>query len=1147
MGFEPRKQATKYQVKDGDTLDSVAGQAGVTKAELCKFNFGTTQLPEVNRALVELVGCRKKSADGTTFVFSSKDAKRGSGALLLPKKYKKSGLPLDKTNTVKVNKPKPATAAAIVSLDKWFLPKTETCDFKYTLEGDATRANKVVAEVYASNYCDATVDSRHRVRFKIIRKFKPVYEKDLGGGRPAVPSRGVSQSYAAWKGETSTDKGALQSVKASADSEAQATTNYVNVAFSPYTLLIRYYKKDADKDARVTLRDFWPQWDDKGKLNKKSLWIRWRVEKCSKLKAGQLLIVDKTDKVVFRHSLKASDLKQNRTKSFKWDGKLDDGTMLQAAKMPYRVQLQAHTDMDEDDGVGLAAMHTEVRLYVHKDTGTKPAKDAYKETDTLTLSMAPLVPEVEQKNGRWVTKVPDRTSEQAKWYQYKLADGGYHPGPVDGSMGRSDKVALQEFQRSYPANTTAPYTRLDARGRRDAATTAALARLTTDHHAWFGDPANRNDLTRANALLRLRDPKHAKGLLVWVDDRNYYTIKYSRQPYLDRSVVMRNYHGDFALGDNKLSSRTKSSVARPWIPLMVDIPVLKKDSGNKGLEADNKVCDDTTRKVLGPLRVNWTFDEIGEDLSVIKRFVTTPAHQNYDKSLVRSHRFIKEVVTNPANKNKLAKKRKGKVYTNCPSTVRGRRSAGVRPSNLRTYYRVPFGRENSSLLPWRAAADSRTETVATLVHTDMGQGAGKVYRNHVGRAGVFLHLSQVAGDGYRFRAQVGFDRMPRGTSNFPNMAVLKKRYTKLPKADTCALRCFKKVSIKGYVSWCRPGEIMWPSYLDGTTRIQTETRIVDLYSAAQIHIFREPGPNTALAYNNTVTALMNQALYRRVITRTVRNRWWRGQINKTVLNASILWPYHRQPHLGFKQGGLGTTTSNFFKRVIAPAHKTVWYKLCYDLMLVLIQAVERLTGRFKGHLQVQFRSAGRVNMQQYKCSRCGRKRTEIINNTTPFPATGGTPPRPRWNRLLLGTQCPRCRRRGKMQTDGASVYYDNLNLAAIGLPMGGVFLYEDLVPMFWAHEIGHNRHLEHSQAQFGNSGKPGGYKNAQHDSARNSGITIVGGKPRRHNRCWDRRCVMGYSEESKTKRNFFCGKCLLKLRGWAVERIRNPGGGVKDA
>ena len=41
------------------------------------------------------------------------------------------------------------------------------------------------------------------------------------------------------------------------------------------------------------------------------------------------------------------------------------GTKVIADDMPYRVQIQVHTGPDQANGLALAAMSTEVRLYVH--------------------------------------------------------------------------------------------------------------------------------------------------------------------------------------------------------------------------------------------------------------------------------------------------------------------------------------------------------------------------------------------------------------------------------------------------------------------------------------------------------------------------------------------------------------------------------------------------------------------------------------------------------------------------------------------------------------------------------------------------------------------------------------------------------------
>jgi hypothetical protein len=79
--------------------------------------------------------------------------------------------------------------------------------------------------------------------------------------------------------------------------------------------------------------------------------------------------------------------------------------------------------------------------------------------------------------------------------------------------------------------------------------------------------------------------------------------------------------------------------------------------------------------------------------------------------------------------------------------------------------------------------------------------------------------------------------------------------------------------------------------------------------------------------------------------------------------------------------------------------------------------------------------------------------------------------------------------------------------------------------------VGHHKHLEHC------AGAPGASL-TQHDTAANTKdpalnppnkIPAVEAK-------WDRDCVMSYvNSESGDDAAYFCGKCILKLRGWKVE------------
>ena len=60
-----------YRVKDGDSWWTVAKTVGVPPLDLVHFNFGTRQPAEINWYLGHRVGCRKTTADGKNYVFSS--------------------------------------------------------------------------------------------------------------------------------------------------------------------------------------------------------------------------------------------------------------------------------------------------------------------------------------------------------------------------------------------------------------------------------------------------------------------------------------------------------------------------------------------------------------------------------------------------------------------------------------------------------------------------------------------------------------------------------------------------------------------------------------------------------------------------------------------------------------------------------------------------------------------------------------------------------------------------------------------------------------------------------------------------------------------------------------------------------------------
>ena len=1107
MGFKPRKSAREHNVADGDTLESIATQAGVTVTELARFNWGTADTDAINRALFEVVGCRAMDGAGLYHAFSGQDATRGSGTVLVPEAWTKDGLAVDKQHNIVLRKVLPMPAVSIQKLDKWFVPGAvadggEACTIEYGLEGIARRASKVTLEVHASNYASAAVDSKGRVTFTKVGGSEPIYSAELAADKARA---GASHAVDDYRGKSTAASGALK--------PRGAADRFINVAYSPYTVLLRYYKADADKLARLLLEDFWPTWDDAGALEQASCKVKWKLEGGGKLKHGQIVIWDRSDTPVFRDALDAGKIAAGE---YTWDGKTSAGATINAAGRPYRAQVQAHSDMDTDDGLALAAAHTEVRLFVHQDTGTLP-DTPHMETNSLHLSVAPLVPEAKQEGGAWVTKEPT-AGEEIKWYQYNLAALGYHPGPVDGDHGTMTSRALREFQRAYPKTAAAPFTRLYPNGNRNADTKAALqrARLRQDAvgrpwRAWLGDPKTAGDPTkepdlnqaRAEALLNNSQVTlDSDGAVVWIEDRHYYTDSGAKRLY------MRHYHGDFDIGDRKVD-RDEESISRPWIPLQAELPLLKRDSGNAGLAATNSDSSQATRQATGPLRVDWTFEEIGEELGLID---TT--HANYNTQVIRSRKYIEQTVD--ARKGSHG----GKDLTNCEQAL-----GGIRPTNLATYYKVPIGSGSSRLSPWWVLDDSAKELLCVLAHDDQGQAADRVYPLHLGRAGVFLHLSRVAGDGYRFRAAVSFEDLPGGASQFPNAAALKRRYPLLPRAHTTRLRQWRKTSYKGYLGWCPPGEKNWPGHSDAAAK---------LYQACHLHLAHEGiTPMTRNEFQlGGASPLMTGADYRATVNREVQG-YFRDAAH--VAGASMapeyVWPYLSMSSYGIRPSNNGTDFGSYYDDVLDGVFDNSWRSYREPLLLQVLEQAERNQGLLKGHLVTQFRASPPVDINEYECTNCGQFRVEITNNLV-----GGT---------LLGQPCVGCT--GTYGLAWSGNYDDSIPLPAVGCGMGATWCFTGSADT-WAHEMGHHKHLEHAQANPGDSDVAPGAKNAQHDAQLNNAYHAIAGMtpddPANPNKdtCWDRHCIMSYAHGPA----YFCGKCILKIRGWRVEGLTNPGGNIHD-
>lgn len=72
----------EHRVKTGESLESIAGQYGLTWQDLARFNFGTDEPNEVNRCLHAYTGCRQRTKDRKNYVFTDDDK---PGLLYIPK------------------------------------------------------------------------------------------------------------------------------------------------------------------------------------------------------------------------------------------------------------------------------------------------------------------------------------------------------------------------------------------------------------------------------------------------------------------------------------------------------------------------------------------------------------------------------------------------------------------------------------------------------------------------------------------------------------------------------------------------------------------------------------------------------------------------------------------------------------------------------------------------------------------------------------------------------------------------------------------------------------------------------------------------------------------------------------------------------
>lgn len=873
-----------------------------------------------------------------------------------------------------------------------------------------------------------------------------------------------------------------------------------------------------------------------------SLKVKWELRhSAGKLDEGVLEITDGTGKVIFMKPLTKAKLADG-AQEFVWDGKYgagmknsEDGDEIIPKDMPYRVQIRGHSKANTVESLALAAMHTEVRLYVHK-AAFRPKDLRYEPSlaePCAFLSQAP-----------WVPGDAPASGSGTEWYRHELARHGFHPGPIDAGDAATTEyqTAMREFKRSVPANGAAAvgdFTRLNLAGGADSAEDAdAEAALNSiraaDKRRPFGNPdsvsANSEspDLSDDEVKQRLWD--RAQKMIVWVDDRQYFTQEAAKDenndPFLSGSDArstfgLMDYRGKMDIGDAKVDLDA-AAIPRPWIPLKAEFSLLgREDSLYPDYAAAKVKIDDAEMRkkmsrAIGPLPVRWTFDELPMDVSVINPTVS-------EKARSRPRKYVAWAIHEKKADHTRKDTDRKRTYTNCLETA-----GGIRPAGLASYYASAFGTEALSLLPWKAKAVSAAESIATVVHdhicadqkdkydADAESDKQTLYETQIGAAGVYFRPSRIAGDGYRVRAEIKFKKSDG--YEFPNLEALRKRYPVRPHAHSAGMRVWRRSSIRGYMCWAADTG-HWPGFL-GTYR--------NLYKPSHVYFVNEGGAPQTFA----LTDVFNPATpdhvtrYKKIVRYNLVTQTALHDEAKMSLRAADVWPWGGRKNLGWPwKSPVGLTMAKLYDDWLSPRIiQHTWREYRSGLLLALVKEVEK-RGVLRGHMFVEFKASPAAFIEEHNCDATPSHRFWVLEKSgedSPFDGAACSAPGCTGTLVPMGT--------GK-------AYNTGLPLPAVGVALGATWLFTSSDAETWAHEVGHHKHLEHAASA------PGAV-DAQHDSESNSTQNWVSlGKTDAKDQHWDTKCMMSYENAPDL---CFCGRCVLRNRGWKLAGLGFPGADVKE-
>ncbi|AEI64845.1 hypothetical protein [Corallococcus macrosporus] len=358
---------------------------------------------------------------------------------------------------------------------------------------------------------------------------------------------------------------------------------------------------------------------------------------------------------------------------------------------------------------------------------------------------------VEVVRGPWLATGEALTRGTPASICHKLNQLGYYAGPpARAAAGTTDLLdkARERFRRNHgDLRSIAAATNANFEDALDGAlghAHGALPTLTDDQSAPIPEgtaiPQGNNDPLRVYV--------EAVG---FDEDLANQTDEFLRQIPPNRSRGAINW--------SALHNKTASEAAklnRPLVPLEAVIYLKGHD--------DRRVA---APRAVGEVRVDWSADEPGEDLSHL------PLND-------RVHTGTRTYVGRVLRSNHVDLHHDG--GTNCPAAYGGIRTAA-------NNFRNPFWREPQPYAPYAVPTeDAAAATIWVPAYTNDG-----AHPNRVGRAGVYLQPSLIAGDRYKVRARLSYQGRPN--------AMALEAANPVCQYETKPIVVWRRVEVFGVVGW----------------------------------------------------------------------------------------------------------------------------------------------------------------------------------------------------------------------------------------------------------------------------------------------------------------------------------------------------------